>query len=147
MPIPTSRLLAVALFGVVSTAALASTTSVVVFKRATCSCCEKWVEHLRTNGFEVQVLNVPAVSVERKRLGMPDRLASCHIGQVNGGYLVEGHVPAQDIRQLLAMHPKVLGVAVPSMAPGAPGMETTPSHPYETLLVQTDGRTSIFAKH
>ncbi len=77
---------------------------------------------------------------------MPDNLGSCHTAKV-GDYVVEGHVPAQDIQRLLKEKPKALGLAVPAMPAGAPGMDIPDSPPYETLLVQTDGSTRVFAKH
>ena len=77
---------------------------------------------------------------------MPQQLGSCHTALVQG-YVIEGHVPAQDIQRLLKEKPKALGLAVPGMPAGSPGMDIPNSPPYETLLVQTDGRTRIFAKH
>ncbi len=81
-----------------------------------------------------------------KKLGMPDKLGSCHTSKI-GNYVVEGHVPAQDIQRLLKEKPKAIGLAVPAMPAGAPGMDIPDSPPYETLLVQTDGSTRVFAKH
>ena len=87
--------------------------------------------------------NVPAV---RKKLGMPDQLGSCHTARIEG-YVVEGHVPAADIQRLLKEKPKALGLAVPSMPPGSPGMESARPVPYQTLLVRTDGTTQVFVQH
>ena len=89
------------------------------------------------------VNDVPAA---RQRLGMPERLGSCHTAKV-AGYVVEGHVPAADIQRLLKEKPKAIGLAVPSMPPGSPGMESPKPVPYNTLLVQTGGATTVFAKH
>lgn len=119
---------------------------VEVFKSATCGCCGAWVEHLRQKGFEVTTHDVGDVAAERKKLGMPDRLGSCHSAKV-GGYAIEGHVPAADIRRLLKEKPKALGLAVPSMPPGSPGMESPRPIPYDTLLVARDGSTRVFASH
>lgn len=119
---------------------------VEVFKSASCGCCGAWVEHLRKNGFQVRTHDVGDVPAARKRLGMPDRLGSCHTARV-AGYLVEGHVPANDIRRLLREKPKALGLAVPSMPPGSPGMESERPVPYATLLVAGDGSTTVFASH
>jgi hypothetical protein len=77
---------------------------------------------------------------------MPDQLGSCHTATI-GGYVVEGHVPASDIRRLLKDKPKALGLAVPSMPPGSPGMESATPVPYQTLLVQADGTSKVFAQH
>lgn len=119
---------------------------VEVFKSASCGCCGAWVEHMRQNGFQVIAHDVGDVPAERKKLGMPDRLGSCHTAKI-GGYVIEGHVPAGDIRRLLKEKPKALGLAVPSMPPGSPGMESPRPIPYDTLLVARDGTTRVFASH
>ena len=119
---------------------------VEVFKSASCGCCGAWVEHMRQHGFQVIAHDVGDVPAERKKLGMPDRLGSCHSAKV-GGYVIEGHVPAADIRRLLKEKPKALGLAVPSMPPGSPGMEGPRAIPYDTLLVARDGTTRVFASH
>ncbi len=137
-------LLLISLLG--SSVALAQATVVEVFKSPHCGCCGGWVEHLRQNGFEVKAHDVDDVTAARKKLGMPDRLGSCHTAKV-GGYVVEGHIPAADIRRLLKEKPKALGLAVPSMPPGSPGMESSKPIPYQTLLVQSDGSTRVFAQH
>lgn len=129
-----------------SSVAMAQSTVVEVFKSPHCGCCGGWVEHLRQNGFEVKAHDVDDVTAARKKLGMPDRLGSCHTAKV-GGYVVEGHIPAADIRRLLKEKPKALGLAVPSMPPGSPGMESSKPIPYQTLLVQSDGSTRVFAQH
>ena len=123
-----------------------STATVEVFKSPSCGCCGKWVEHLRQNGFQVQTHDVNDVPAARKKLGMPDQLGSCHTARI-GGYVVEGHVPASDIQRLLKEKPKALGLAVPSMPPGSPGMENARPMPYQTLLVGTDRTTQVFAQH
>jgi len=121
-------------------------TQVEVFKNPHCGCCGKWIEHLQQNGFQVSTREVNDVPAARKKLGMPDRLGSCHTAQV-GDYVIEGHVPAADIQRLLKEKPKALGLAVPAMPPGSPGMEAANPVPYETLLVQADGSTRVFARH
>lgn len=120
--------------------------TVDVYKSASCGCCGKWVEHLRQNGFEVKTHDVGDVSGKRKNLGMPERFGSCHTAKV-GAYVIEGHVPAQDIRRLLKEQPKALGLAVPSMPPGSPGMESPSPVAYDTLLVQKNDSASVFARH
>ena len=119
---------------------------VEVFKSATCGCCGAWVDHLRKNGFEVKAHDISDVVAERNKLGMPDRLGSCHTATV-GGYVVEGHVPAADIHRLLKEKPRALGLAVPAMPPGSPGMESPRPIAYDTLLVGRDGTTRVFASH
>ena len=120
--------------------------AVDVYKSPYCGCCEKWVEHLQQAGFAVRTHDVNDVPAARQRLGMPERLGSCHTAKV-AGYVVEGHVPAADIRRLLKEKPKAIGLAVPSMPPGSPGMESPKPVPYNTLLVQAGGVTTVFAKH
>jgi len=121
-------------------------TEVEVFKSSSCGCCGKWIEHLQQNGFQVSIREVNDIPAARKKLGMPDRLGSCHTARV-GDYVIEGHVPSADIQRLLKEKSQALGLAVPSMPPGSPGMETAKPVPYTTLLVQSDGNTSVFAKH
>lgn len=123
-----------------------SSAAVEVFKSPYCGCCGKWVEHLRQNGFQVNTHDVEDVTAARKKMGMPDRLGSCHTAKI-GGYVIEGHVPAADIQRLLRDKPKALGLAVPSMPPGSPGMESSTPIPYQTLLVQFNGSTRVFAQH
>lgn len=125
---------------------MAQATVVEVFKSPYCGCCGKWVEHLQQNGFKVNAHDVEDVPAVRQKLGMPDRLGSCHTAKI-GGYVVEGHVPATDIQRLLKEKPKALGLSVPSMPPGSPGMESSKPIPYQTLLVQSDGSTRVFAQH
>lgn len=117
-----------------------------VYKSPYCGCCKEWVDYLKRNGFEVRAHDVEDVTASRKRLGMPDRLGSCHSAKV-GDYVIEGHVPAEDIRRLLKEKPKALGLAVPSMPPGSPGMESSRPVPYQTFLVRADGSTDVFANH
>ena len=120
--------------------------AVDVYKSPYCGCCGKWIEHLRQAGFEVRTHEVNDVPAARQRLGMPEHLGSCHTAKV-AGYVVEGHVPAADIQRLLKEKPKALGLAVPSMPPGSPGMESSKPAPYNTLLVKADGEIAVFAKH
>lgn len=119
---------------------------VEVYKSPTCGCCKKWMEHLERAGFEVKAHDVADVGAARKRLGMPERLGACHTAKV-GGYLVEGHVPAADIAKLLRQKPAALGIAVPGMPHGSPGMESPNPQPYDTLLVRKDGSTQVFSHH
>lgn len=119
---------------------------VEVFKSASCGCCGGWVDHLRQNGFHVTTHDVGDVPAQRQKLGMPDRLGSCHSAKV-GDYVIEGHVPAADIRRLLKEKPKALGLAVPAMPAGSPGMESLRPVPFDTLLVARDGSTHVFASH
>lgn len=122
--------------------------SVTVYKSASCGCCRLWVQHLVRAGFPVQVKNVGNLNPVKQRAGIPVGLGSCHTAEV-GGYFVEGHVPAQDIKRLLREHPRAKGLVVPGMPAGSPGMEVPSGQvrPYEVLLVADDGKTSSFARH
>ena len=117
-----------------------------IYKSPYCGCCGKWVEHVPKAGFTVKTHEVDDVPGTRKKLGMPEKLGSCHTAKI-GNYLLEGHVPAEDIKRMLKEKPKALGLAVPGMPPGSPGMDVPNSPSYETLLVQNDGSTRVFAKH
>lgn len=143
---PVTVLLAVLFLGAGISFPASAADTVDVYKSPYCGCCEKWVKHLQQAGFAVRTHDVADVPAARQRLGMPDRLGSCHTAKV-AGYVVEGHVPVADIQRLLKEKPKALGIAVPSMPPGSPGMESSKPVPYNTLLVQSGGETSIFAKH
>ena len=132
---------------VLPTRAASSWPPVDVFKSATCGCCKAWVEHLKAAGFDVRVTDVDDTTAARKRLGMPDAFGSCHTGTV-GGYALEGHVPAADVKRLLAAKPKAVGLAVPGMPVGSPGMEVgTRRDPYDVLLVERNGRSTVFASY
>ena len=114
---------------------------VEVWKDPGCGCCKDWVAHMEANGFQVQVHD-SGNNAARARLGMPPPLGSCHTALV-GGYVLEGHVPAREVDRLLKERPKALGLAVPGMPVGAPGMDGPEyggrKNRYDVLLVQSDG--------
>ncbi|SOY56629.1 conserved exported protein of unknown function [Cupriavidus taiwanensis] len=127
--------------------AQAKPLAIDVYKSPLCGCCEEWVKHLRANGFTVMVHDVEDTGAYRKRFGMPERFGSCHTGHI-AGYAIEGHVPAADIRKLLAAGPKAVGLAVPGMPVGSPGMEQgSRKDPFDVLLVKADGAASVFSRH
>ncbi|MFN3618307.1 MAG: DUF411 domain-containing protein [Aquabacterium sp.] len=122
---------------------------VEVWKDPHCGCCQDWVDHLKAHGFEAKVYDEGNAEM-RQRLGMPKQLGSCHTARVQG-YVIEGHVPATDIQRLLREHPRALGLAVPGMPIGSPGMDG-PAYGgrrdrYEVLLVTRDGRHSVYNTH
>ncbi|WP_428418598.1 DUF411 domain-containing protein [Methylibium sp.] len=120
---------------------------VQVFKNPSCGCCGAWVEHMKAAGFVVNVTEVDDTSVARKRHGLPDRFGSCHTAIV-AGYVVESHVPANDVKKLLAMKPVAIGLAVPGMPVGSPGMEMgSRKDRYQVLLVAQDGRERVFSTY
>lgn len=125
----------------------AAAATLMVTKTATCPCCKDWVEHMKKAGFKVQVRDVEDLTPVARKLGVPDALRSCHTSQLNG-YVIEGHVPAADVKRLLATKPKAAGLAVPGMVAGSPGMDQGPTRqPYKVLLFQKNGKTTVFASH
>jgi len=125
----------------------ASYPSVTVYKSPTCNCCGDWVTHLKDSGFEVNVESQLRVGSVKQKLGVPKALAACHTATV-GGYVVEGHVPAQDMKRLLTEKPDVRGVGVPGMPVGSPGMERGGRvEPYDVVTFTAAGDTSVFAQY
>jgi len=140
-------MLAMAPLALLACAGAAQAQTIEVVKSPTCGCCNQWVEHLRREGFEVRIVDTEDVSATARWLGVPDDLRSCHTGSI-GGYAIEGHVPAADIRRLLAERPQALGIAVPGMPIGSPGMEQGDTRqPYAVILFTRDGRRTTFAQH
>jgi hypothetical protein len=123
-----------------------SALSITVNKTPYCGCCKQWMAHLQANGFTASGKDVDDTAPVRASLGMPAKLGSCHTAVING-YVIEGHVPAEDIKRLLKEKPKALGLSVPGMPLGSPGMESANPQPYETLLVMKDGSTKVWARH
>jgi hypothetical protein len=144
----TLRILALAaLLLVPARAPAAEPQTVHVYKSPTCGCCQKWVDHLKSHGFKVDVSNVPDVQPVKRALGVPPAASSCHTAVVDG-YFIEGHVPAEDVSRLLAERPKdVVGLAVPGMPVGSPGMEGPNAERYAVMAVRKDGKLTVFADH
>ena len=120
--------------------------TLVVYKTPTCGCCRNWVGEMEKAGFKVEVHDLEDLSATKHAAGVPDELQACHTARI-GGYVVEGHVPAADIRRLLAERPDVSGIATPGMPMGSPGMEGGSSEHYDVLTFGGDGRTTVFASH
>lgn len=120
----------------------------VVSKSASCGCCQLWVDHMHDAGFAVEVVNTDGMGTIKQRVGVPYGKGSCHTAEV-GGYFIEGHVPADDIKRLLTERPRGKGLVVPGMPAGSPGMELPDGRvqPYVVELVADDGSTSEFARH
>lgn len=118
---------------------------ITVYKTPTCGCCHEWVDHLEANGFAVVANDVPSTAPYRERFGVPKELASCHTGVIDG-YALEGHVPAAEIKRLLAEKPKGRGLAVPAMPIGSPGMEVegTRRDAFDVVLFDDSGRRSVY---
>ena len=139
--------LAVSVVALLPLPALAAREAIDVYKGPACGCCGDWIKHLRSSGFEVRAHDVADPSEYRRRYGVPEVFASCHTALV-GGYAIEGHVPAREIKRLLAERPKAQGLAVPGMPVGSPGMEQGGRRdPYEVLLFQRDGRHATYARY
>ena len=120
--------------------------AVLVYKSPTCGCCAAWIEHLRAAGFSVRANNVVDMSPVKTRLGVPQSMWSCHTAVV-GDYVIEGHVPAGDIRRLLQQGPSVAGIAVPGMPAGSPGMEIDGYSESYTVWAFGDAGIETFALH
>lgn len=149
MPLSRRRLLAlavgVAAFGIGLPASADALPEVVVHRDPSCGCCGAWAEHLRRAGFSVKIVESGNINAIKQRLGVPADLISCHTAEV-GGYVIEGHVPAGAIRQLLAERPQAAGLAVPGMPIGSPGMEGGAPETYEMVLFGQHER-RIFARY
>lgn len=130
-------------------AALAATDAdlITVWKTPNCGCCKDWVAHLQRNGFKVVTNDVPDTAPMRQKLGLPAKFGSCHTAQL-GAYVLEGHVPATEVRRLLREKPKAVGLAVPGMPVGSPGMEMGESRDaYDVLLVLADGSSRVYQSY
>lgn len=124
----------------------AAAATLEVFKSPYCGCCGAWVEHMRAAGFTVKVTEVEDMANFGSQLGVPENLRSCHTTKA-GKYLIEGHVPAADVKRLLKEQPNALGIAVPGMPAGSPGMDQGPEkEPYKTILFTAKGE-RVFAAH
>ena len=123
-------------------------TAITVYKSASCGCCSVWIEHMRDAGFTVTSTDVDNVNAIKERVGVPLGKGSCHTAEVDG-YFIEGHVPADDVKRLLAERPDAKGLVVPGMPAGSPGMEMPDgrTQPYTVELVREDGSTTAFARH
>ncbi len=145
---------ATALLGATTLAARAATPATTlpvlqVWKDPNCGCCKDWISYLQRDGFQVQAFDTCNTAV-RQRLGLPVKYGSCHTALV-GGYVVEGHVNAREIRRLLTEKPKAIGIAVPGMPVGSPGMDGPEyggrKDPYDVLLVQADGSSRVYQSY
>lgn len=132
-----------------SQAAAPQGTPVELWKDPSCGCCHDWVTHMEAAGFQFKVHDIGNTGA-RARLGLPQKLGSCHTALV-GGYVIEGHVPAADVRRLLQQKPNALGLAVPGMPVGSPGMDGAVyggrRDRYDTVLVLRDGTSRVYQKH
>lgn len=134
----------------VATLAQAGQPLVEVWKSPTCGCCKDWITHLEQNGFPVKVNEITDTGSKRAELGMPETLGSCHSARV-AGYALEGHVPASEIKRLLKEKPRAVGLSVPAMPIGSPGMDGPAyrgvKHDYKVLLVNKDGSYNTYRSY
>ncbi len=125
----------------------ASDDEVVMYKDPNCGCCGKWAEHMREHGFKVKEVATTEMGQVKGEAGVPQALGSCHTAKV-GGYVVEGHVPAADVRRMLTEKPAIAGISAPGMPMGSPGMEGPyPADRYDVVSFDAKGKTAVFASH
>ena len=118
----------------------------VVYKSPSCGCCAKWVDYLREEGFSAETVDLADLAPVKQRHGVPPSLASCHTATIDG-YVVEGHVPAADIRRLLAERPDVAGLSAPGMPQLSPGMHSREPRGYDVLSFAADGTVALFSRY
>ena len=127
--------------------AVAADDEVVMYKDPNCGCCGKWAEHMRSAGFAVKEVASPRMDLVKQEAGVPEALGSCHTAKV-AGYVVEGHVPAADVRRMLTEKPAIAGISAPGMPMGSPGMEGPyPADRYDVVSFDAQGRTAVYASH
>ncbi len=136
----------ICMLGSLSIAIASELPPMSVWKTPTCGCCGKWVEHMQDAGFKVEVNDVEDLDEVKRMSHIPERLRSCHTATV-GDYKIEGHVPADDVKRLLATNPNVEGLAVPGMPSGSPGMENGERDSYDVFTFSKDGTTKVFNSH
>jgi hypothetical protein len=139
--------IAVAVTIALSAPALAGADDVVMHKDPNCGCCGKWAEHMRAAGFTVKEVATERMDLVKEDAGVPQALGSCHTAKV-GGYVVEGHVPAPDVRRMLTERPPIRGLSAPGMPLGSPGMEGPyPAAHYDVVSFDDAGHSAVFARH
>ncbi len=135
------------LIGGVAAAQRTELPVVEVYKSPSCGCCGNWVKHLEANGFRTKVTNTDDIDQVKTRMNVPGKVQSCHTAVVDG-YVIEGHVPAAEVKRLLKERPAILGVAVPGMPIGSPGMEVGDRvQPYNVVSFDKQGQTRVFASY
>lgn len=117
-----------------------------VYKSPWCGCCSKWVDHLKANGHSATIKEMDDLDTLKKMARVSENLQSCHTAMVDG-YVIEGHVPANDIERLLAERPDAIGLAVPGMPAGSPGMEGGATDNYDVILFKADGSADVYAQY
>lgn len=141
-----SRMGSVALFAAAFSPVAMAAKAIDVYRDPSCGCCGAWVSYLRTQGYTVTVHEDQSMAAVKMRLGVPTAAASCHTALIDG-YVIEGHVPVEDIRRLLAEHPNARGLAAPGMPIGSPGMEMGAPGRYDVVLIEQNGSLRVFATY
>jgi len=122
-------------------------TEMTVYRSASCGCCGKWIAHAEQNQFKINSVISDDMQALKEKYGVPEKLASCHTAIV-AGYVIEGHVPAEDIKKLLETKPNIIGIAAPGMPLGSPGMEMSgQKDAYKVMSFAMDGKFGVFAEH
>ena len=119
---------------------------IMVYKSATCGCCKKWVKHLESEGFNVKTKNISNLQPIKNKAGVERQFQSCHTAKI-GGYFIEGHVPAADIKKLLKNKPVIKGLAVPGMPMGSPGMEGHRKDNYNVLAIDKNNKATVYSSY
>ena len=139
--------IAIALSSTTATAEAAEGLNITVYRDPACSCCGGWIDYLSTQGFTPKVIMTADMEALKQQQGVPSELASCHTAVIQN-YVIEGHVPAEDIKRLLAEHPRVKGIAVPGMPIGTPGMESGETHDtFSVISFDQQGNTKAFNQY
>lgn len=123
-----------------------STAEIVMYKNEGCQCCAKWAEYMEARGFAVETINAENLFAVKSEQGIPSDMGACHTALVNG-YVVEGHVPAEDVKRMLREQPDAAGLVVPGMPASSPGMNTAFNEPFKVFLLKEDGSTEVYAQH
>ena len=137
----------VIVFSFAINSAFSAEPTITVWKSASCGCCQRWVDYLQDDGFEVTTHNVDDVVSIKQKLGITNsELYSCHTAKV-GGYIIEGHVPVSDIRRLLNERPKLMGLTAPGMPQMSPGMFSIQPRGYDVLQFNAEQEVSVFSSY
>lgn len=141
-------LIIISIYGVSHSPVIGSANAeeITVYKSPTCGCCTKWVSHLEESGFEVNAINRNDMPSIKQQYGIASQQQSCHTAIING-YVIEGHVPAADIKRLLTEKPNIHGLTAPGMPMGSPGMEGPRKDAYDVLAIDRQGKTTVFSSH
>ena len=138
--------LSISLVAIAETPEISNSPTIEVYKTPTCGCCKKWIDHLKDAGFEVESTDLRNLSAVKQAHGISHEMSACHTAVVDG-YVIEGHVPAEDVQRLLRERPEVKGLVVPGMPLGSPGMEHPEPEPYSVYAIGPEGQMSVFSKH